>query len=86
MSQDILLICYRTENFDQLKIALEQAQIIVAQTEETKAAMPSLEKHSPTFLLLDFDIENAEDFLQEISESILINPPPYILIAAMPLS
>ena len=44
--------------------------------------MVSMTQHNPAFLLLDFDIKNAADFLHEISSSPLLLPPPYILIAA----
>lgn len=82
VKQDIMLVCLQTENLNELQSALEQSKMLVTQLDGTQNAILSMVQHSPAFLLLDFDVENAANLLQEISNSLFFRPPPYIVIAA----
>lgn len=76
-----MLICFQTESLNELQNVLVQSEMVVMQLEGTQSAMASMAQYTPAFLLLDFDMDNAASFLQEVSSSIFFRPPPYILIA-----
>lgn len=76
-----MLVCSRKEYFNDLQNVLIESDMSVTQSEGTQNAMVSIIQHSPAFLFLDFDVEDAASFLQKVSSSILLRPIPYILIA-----
>lgn len=77
-----MLVCFQTESLNELQNVLVQSEMVVMQSEGTQNAMVSMAQYTPAFLLLDFDMDDAASFLQEVSTSIFFRPPPYILIAA----
>lgn len=77
-----MLICFQTEGLNELQNVLVQSQMVVMQSGGAQNAMAAMAQYTPAFLLLDFDMDDAASFLQEVSNSIFFRPPPYILIAA----
>lgn len=77
-----MLICFPMESLNELQNVLVQSEMAVMQSEGIQDAMASMAQYTPAFLLLDFDMDDAASFLQEVSSSIFFRPAPYILIAA----
>lgn len=82
MDKDIMLICYRPADPEEWQAVLERSSIAVTQIDKLQNAISSMLRHNPTFILLDLDVEDAKEFLHEISHSVNFNPPPYILSTA----
>lgn len=82
MKQDLMLICHQAQYLELLQIALEKSKISVTKIADTQNAMASMAQYTPAFLFLDFDMDDAAAFLQEVTSSIFFRPAPYILIAA----
>lgn len=82
MEQSVLMICYETPNSQELQIAFNQSSIHVIQIDRIKNAITLMVEHNPAFVLLDFEMDGAKNFLEEVSRSVFFRPPPYIVITA----
>lgn len=79
--ENLILISKRRDHFAEAYNRLCHSNINVVRTENAYTVKVGLIVHSPTFILLDFDIKGAEFLLSEMVTAHHI-PKPYIMVAA----
>lgn len=82
MEQDIVIVTSNTEHFLKVREILYRSKMNVIQLNSVAAAKAGLSKHSPAFVLLDYDITGGKSLLKEIM-TLFLRPHPYIIVAAL---
>ena len=80
MNQDLMIVSFPSEHIIAVSNILRSFGIKITQIEEIGKVRAGLVSHSPAFLLLDIELEGANELLREASKS-MCYPPPYIVAA-----
>lgn len=81
MKQDIIIVAQQAECFAELEKNLYDYEMNVIFFTDIHAVKARLAKHSPAFILLDYNIIGIDFLIGEIMTSFL-RPHPYIIVAA----
>lgn len=82
LEQDIIVVTSRAECFLKLHEALCCNKMDVIEINNVADAKAGLKKHSPAFLLLDYDIIGGSSLLRELM-ALFLRPHPYTIVAAL---
>ena len=81
MKQDILIISLRITQPEKLHSIFAQNAVTAELVNDIPSALQRLAAHTPAFLWIDLEIEEARLLLIEIANS-FIHPPPYIILTS----
>lgn len=80
MKKDLVLVAHRTGHNCNVCEILRQSHIEVSHTDNIQNIKEGLSMHSPSFLLVDFNMMGAETLLRELTHGSL-QSPQYIIVA-----
>ena len=81
MKQDIIILSSRPEHTEPACAALAKHDILATIVPDTQEVLTALHTHTPAFLWLDLDTDDARPFLAKVMDRFLY-PPPYIILTA----
>ena len=81
MKQDMIILSSRPEHTEPARAALAKHDILATIVPDTQEVLTSLHTHTPAFLWLDLDTDDARPFLAKIMDRFLY-PPPYIILTS----
>ena len=81
MKQDMIILSSRPEHTEPARAALAKHDILATIVPDTQEVLTSLHTHTPAFLWLDLDTDDARPFLAKVMDRFLY-PPPYIILTS----
>ena len=81
MKQDMIILSSRPEHTEPARAALAKHDILATIVPDTQEVLTALHTHTPAFLWLDLDTDDARPFLAKVMDRFLY-PPPYIILTS----